>query len=202
MQSVKVLFGVSVGIALAAGCGGSTSGNSSGDDGGGSSGGDASASSSGSGGGSGSSSSSGGSSGGSGSGSSSGSSSGSGGGDAGGAGPVPCGMTTCSPPQICCTAGSRDDAGVHVTQSCTDPSSCQGAAVGCTADTCTGGDVCCGSLGSAGGASTQCESSCGMGQGQLCDPMNPNCPMGEDCRSFGMGMFALHICVPGVTRDH
>jgi hypothetical protein len=179
MKSMRVLFAVSLGVALAAACGGTTESgsNGSGDDGG------ASSSSGGSGSSSGSTSSS----------SSSGSSSGGPAVDGGSVGPVACGMTTCTAPQVCCV--TRGPSGGSET--CVAPGSCMGIALTCSsAQSCPSGDVCCGTVSGGGGTytiNTSCEASCPMGQGnfQLC-ASTAECPTGRVCRA-GPGGFK--ICV-------
>ena len=200
MKNIHILFSISAAVAIAAAaCGGSTASSETGDasvDGNNSSGGSSSSSGSSSGG-TGSGSGSGGTSSGSGSGGiSSSSSSGSGGmGVPVDGGPVPCGQAVCNSPQICCESAGVKGGG----RQCDDASDCKGISVGCTADTCPMGSLCCGSLtatmGMVSGA-TQCQTSCNQGQGQLCSPMAP-CPNGEACIPIGggtAGTGAVSVC--------
>jgi hypothetical protein len=111
--------------------------------------------------------------------------------------PFPCGQSVCNPPNVCCD--SRSGTG-GITQTCEAKGACMGVAVGCTADTCPSGSVCCGTLmaGPGGGTGyTACETGgCPSGTVQLCDPngMGPMCPPGDMCSMVIGGGF--DICRP------
>ncbi|HTQ47272.1 MAG TPA: hypothetical protein VMI75_31165 [Polyangiaceae bacterium] len=201
MNKTKTILLLAAGgaLALAWACGGSTASNGNGGDDGGSSGSSSGASGSSSGA-SGSSSGTGGSSGAgssSGTGSSSGAGSSSGSSSSGGV-PMPymCNGQPCTAPNTCCTVTNMNGS----TLTCESPSMCAdagGRSIECTSKAnCPSGDYCCGRAGGAGGGSTTCEATCGMGSAALCDPANGNadCPMGDQCRTAMGGMTG--ICLP------
>lgn len=82
---------------------------------------------------------------------------------------------TCESPSMCADAGGRSIA-------CTSKANCPT------------GDYCCGRInGGGGGGSTTCEAMCPMGSAAICDPANgdADCPMGDQCRTFGGGMTGI-----------
>jgi len=123
MTRTRALFAVSFGVALAAACGGSTSNKASPDGGG--------------------------------TGTTSGGgtledgSSSSGASSSGGApsdGGIPCGMTTCAAPQVCCV--SMGEGGFNLTESCADSCPDGGSQIACTSPAqCQSSEVCCGTFG-------------------------------------------------------
>ena len=106
---------------------------------------------------------------------------------------IACGTTTCdSTTQDCCVSFQRG-AGT----SCVAHGTCSGIPLTCTGSAnCSGGDVCCASLGG-GGASCQptCAGTGGFGGSfQLCNS-DSDCPSGDHCR---MSPFGVGICrAPG-----
>jgi hypothetical protein len=182
MQCLKIVFGVTLGMAWVAGCGDGAS--STGFDEGGASGATGSGRSS--------------------SGTSGGGSSGSTNGgspsttyaDSG----IACGMAGgCAPSQTCCYPAATMPAmgppmgGPPAGPSCVAQGSCQGSSLSCSSTQhCSSGSVCCfayggsdggagpGGFGGAGGFSAQCASQCPMGQYQLCADSS-ECTSGGTC---------------------
>jgi hypothetical protein len=105
--------------------------------------------------------------------------------DAGGGPPgnVMCGTSTCATGEICCV----NRGGGGISEMCTTPSGCMGAALSCTGpQDCSGGQVCCAQLGG-GAPSAMCTSA-------RC--RNRLCHTQADCGGMGMcQMFGgLGIC--------
>jgi len=109
--------------------------------------------------------------------------------DAGTTTGVMCGTETCTASQECCV--TRGSAGMMISQTCTDPGMCTGAALACDGpEDCAAGEACCGTfIGTTAGSMCVADSMCT--RGRFCHATT-DCTGADMCCSF-MG---VSVCSP------
>jgi hypothetical protein len=112
-----------------------------------------------------------------------------GGSDSGTTTGVMCGTAVCGAAEVCCV--TRGAGGMMISQACTAPTACMGAALGCDGpEDCMTGQACCGSF-IGGSAGAMCVASAMCTRGRFCH-VTSDCTGADMCCSF-MG---VNVCSP------
>jgi len=102
---------------------------------------------------------------------------------------IMCGTAVCGAGETCCV--TRGTGGMMISEACTAPGACMGAALACDGpEDCMTGQACCGSV-VGGSAGAMCTAAAMCARGRLCH-VTADCGAGDTCCSF-MG---LNVCTP------
>jgi hypothetical protein len=103
---------------------------------------------------------------------------------------VACGAATCGSGEICCV--TRGSGGMMVSQACTAPGDCMGAALTCDGpEDCATGEACCGSFGGTGGGGATCVTDAMCRFGRLCH-VDSECTGTDTC----CAVMGVNVCSP------